>query len=188
MTVKATQSDFDSQHYRENSKLQVGHADRFIDLITVHSTDHIIDLGCGDGRLTAKLADLAINGEVLGIDISDSMIRLASSTFSSADYLNLRFLTQAAESMDYTNQFDLITCFSAVHWITDHNSFLIKVKKSLKKMVVLPFLPMVPFKNIGIPLIKLLSWSDGENILLGRAHVTAQSQQKSGKRHSKDLG
>src|SRR6185295_14778671 len=55
----------------------------FYDLLTlIQVKPHmdIIDLGCGTGELTAKLADMLPDGNVLGIDSSQEMLN-ASKAF-----------------------------------------------------------------------------------------------------------
>lgn len=46
-------------------------------------TDHILDIGCGDGPLTEHIASLVPQGSVLGLDASPSMIKTAQEEHSS---------------------------------------------------------------------------------------------------------
>jgi len=50
-----------------------------------------LDLGCGDGKVTAELAALVPNGSVHDVDNSPQMIELARATFPAASHLNLSF-------------------------------------------------------------------------------------------------
>jgi len=54
-------------------------------------TDNVLDVGCGAGWLSRRLAKLVPEGRVVGMDISDEMIRHARR--ASADFDNLMFVT-----------------------------------------------------------------------------------------------
>jgi ubiquinone/menaquinone biosynthesis C-methylase UbiE len=47
--------------------------------------EHILDVGCGDGKVTAELARAVPKGSVTGIDASPEMIRFARKTFPPAN-------------------------------------------------------------------------------------------------------
>ena len=51
--------------------------DPVIDLIEVRPHDRILDLGCGEGASTRRLARLAFDGLALGVDPSDDNVRQA---------------------------------------------------------------------------------------------------------------
>src|SRR5260370_4819650 len=53
-------------------------------------TDNVLDVGCGSGWLSRRLAKLVPEGRVVGMDISDEMIRHARRR--SADFHHLRFV------------------------------------------------------------------------------------------------
>ena len=48
-----------------------------IQKMQVEATDNVLDAGCGSGWLVRRLAKVAHDGRVVGMDISDEMIRLA---------------------------------------------------------------------------------------------------------------
>src|SRR5260370_42657835 len=54
------------------------------------ATDNVLDVGCGAGWLSRQLAKLVPEGRVVGMDISDEMIRHARR--SSVDFDNLMFV------------------------------------------------------------------------------------------------
>ena len=59
----------------------------------------VLDVGCGSGWATRAIAEYAVNGEVVGIDISDEMIEVARST--SGSFPNVRFEIASAESLPF---------------------------------------------------------------------------------------
>jgi trans-aconitate 2-methyltransferase len=90
--------------------------------------DHVLDLGCGDGALTALLASRVPNGLVLGIDSSPSMIAAASAHARP----NLQFKLQDMRELAYDEQFDLAFSNSALHWVKDHGDLLSRILRALK--------------------------------------------------------
>ena len=45
--------------------------------IDIASDKHILDIGCGDGKITAHLAAVVPQGRVMGVDLSSEMIDIA---------------------------------------------------------------------------------------------------------------
>lgn len=62
--------EFDGEKYKNASSHQKEWGTRIISELTFTGAETILDLGCGDGRLTKQLADLVPEGKVLGIDAS----------------------------------------------------------------------------------------------------------------------
>jgi len=69
--------EFDGEKYKKASKHQKEWGNSLIGELTLKGHETILDLGCGDGRLTEQLAQLVPNGSVLGIDGSSGMIETA---------------------------------------------------------------------------------------------------------------
>lgn len=61
----------------------------------------VLDVGCGSGWATRLLADYATGGKVIGIDISDEMVRVARE--SSESYANAVFEVASAESLPFAD-------------------------------------------------------------------------------------
>jgi len=87
-------------------------------------TDRILDIGCGDGVLTAQIASALSSGEILGLDASVGMITDARHTYPSSDYPNCSFHVQDCTSFDndaaakyLTGQWDKVFSNAALHWI-----------------------------------------------------------------------
>lgn len=48
----------------------------------IKPTNHVLDLGCGPGKITAELSEMIPRGKILGIDSSASMINHAKQVYS----------------------------------------------------------------------------------------------------------
>ena len=80
------------------------------------ATDNILDVGCGSGWLTRRLAALVPEGRVVGTDISDEMIRLARR--SGVDHHNTLYVVGEAAEIPWEPNFfhHAISVESAYYW------------------------------------------------------------------------
>lgn len=95
--------------------------DWFLDQHPPRSADRIIDVGCGSGEFTARLAGLASQGQVLGVDPDPSMLEAATQHHAA----NLEFRQGRAQDLDQVcgaSWADLVVSRAVFHWIpaTEH--------------------------------------------------------------------
>ena len=119
---------FDAERYRNWSKHQKEWGSALIAQMALRGDESVIDLGCGDGVLTAKIAGLVPRGDVLGVDASSSMIEAARRSETG----NLRFQVLDVNHMPFIAQFDVVFSNAALHWITDHRSLLRSIHQALR--------------------------------------------------------
>jgi ubiquinone/menaquinone biosynthesis C-methylase UbiE len=55
--------------------------------IDIKPTDKILDIGCGDGRITLDLAKMVPQGQIIGTDLSDDMVVFAKKIHLSPERL-----------------------------------------------------------------------------------------------------
>jgi trans-aconitate 2-methyltransferase len=123
--------EWKGSEYRKNSESQRESAEEFIQRVQkLQGTEVILDVGCGDGKITAALAKAVGKGSVVGVDISPSMIDAAKAGFGSCK--NLKFFVQDAAQVDFENRFDVITSFTVMHWVLDQEKALMGFHKALK--------------------------------------------------------
>jgi SAM-dependent methyltransferase len=79
-------------------------------------TDNVLDAGCGAGWLSRRLAKLVPEGRVVGMDISDEMIRRARR--ASVDFGNLLFVTGEVAEIPWQPHFfsHVISVESSYYW------------------------------------------------------------------------
>ncbi len=97
----------------------------------INPTDRILDIGCGDGKITLDLAKMASSGRVVGTDLSEDMIGFAKKTYLSPDRNNLEFMTMDAEKNAFTNQFDMVISFFCLQWVRNQLAVLKGIKNAL---------------------------------------------------------
>lgn len=115
---------WDPEEYARNSRAQKQWADQLIEKLDLMGFERVLDLGCGDGKITAEIAGKVKNGAVVGVDLSPDMIRYASSRFPSSTCPNLAFIRADARHLPFKESFDIIFSNAALHWIRDHELVL----------------------------------------------------------------
>jgi trans-aconitate 2-methyltransferase len=115
---------WDAADYAANSAPQHAWARDLIAKLHLRGNEHILDVGCGDGKITAELARAVPRGAVTGIDASPQMIEFARENFPGGRVPNLDFHVMDARQIEFHRQFDLIFSNAALHWVNDHQAFL----------------------------------------------------------------
>lgn len=140
--TKENTTDLDARYYVKHSSLQKGLAKNILDNFPISSKLHILDVGCGDGRITAEIANRAQEGKVIGIDVSPSMVDFATRNFPPPEHPNLRFQLAMAEDVKFTEKFDLIVSFSCFHWLKNPQKAFRRLSAALKpggEMLILTY-------------------------------------------------
>lgn len=127
-SASATTHVWQAEKYHENSSVQQSAANGLIDRLKLQGTESVLDVGCGDGKLTASINKLT-QGRVLGIDKSPEMIAFASKTFAQE---KLSFVEQDAACINYPQEFDVIFSSFALQWVPDQQAFFSRAHTSLK--------------------------------------------------------
>lgn len=98
-------------------------------LLRVRQGMDVIDLGCGTGELTSKLADELAGSMVLGIDSSREMLN-DSKAFERGD---LRFECRSIEEQLRSGaKWDLVFSNAAIQWVPDHQTLLPEIIAAIK--------------------------------------------------------
>ncbi|SDI90438.1 class I SAM-dependent methyltransferase [Natribacillus halophilus] len=87
--------------------------------------EHIIDLGCGTGQLTSRIAESG--AKVTGIDHSKAMIEEAKKQFPA-----MTFIEADGTDFQVDTPVDAVFSNAALHWMTDPQSVIASVSKALK--------------------------------------------------------
>jgi ubiquinone/menaquinone biosynthesis C-methylase UbiE len=85
--------------------MEKGHrplGEQAIELMEIPADARVLDVGCGSGWATRLMAQRATAGRVVGIDISDEMIKLAADTSSA--FNNVEFRVASAENLPFADR------------------------------------------------------------------------------------
>jgi trans-aconitate 2-methyltransferase len=121
--------EFDGKKYEKASAHQKEWGAKLITELGLTGTEHVLDLGCGDGTLTRQIAQLLPDGVVVGIDASQDMIDTALPKALN----NMRFILMDINRLDFVEQFDVVFSNAALQWVKDHAHMLEDVYRALRK-------------------------------------------------------
>lgn len=100
-----------------------------LNVLNLGGSETILDVGCGDGKITAEIGCRLADGSVVGIDRSSEMIALAKKTYQNS---NINFEQRDAEKIEDEARFDIIFSNAVLHWIKDHQNLLSRFFRALK--------------------------------------------------------
>ncbi|WP_338729952.1 methyltransferase domain-containing protein [Haladaptatus sp. DJG-WS-42] len=103
-----------------------------IDLLAPERGERILDVGCGTGHLTAKIADSGAT--VVGLDQSVEMLAQARE-----QYPDRTFIEGDARDIEFDRPFDAVFSNAALHWIPEADAVAASLAAALKpggRMVV----------------------------------------------------
>ncbi len=132
---RAPVATWNAADYAANSAVQQSWARELIAKLNLRGDERILDVGCGDGKVTAEIARAVRRGSVVGTDASAEMITFAKKAFPAAKNSNLKFEISDAREIGgsrATNNFDLIFSNAALHWVDDHEKILRGAAVALK--------------------------------------------------------
>lgn len=125
-------TEWDAAAYSKISGLQKAMADEALALLHLKGSERILDVGCGNGRITRQLAERAPDVTVVGVDASKEMIAFASSNLDPGIGDRLRFETADGRYLLFQDEFDLVVSFNALHWIPEQAMALRSIRAALK--------------------------------------------------------
>jgi trans-aconitate 2-methyltransferase len=112
LKAMAKRPSWDTELYEAQHGFVWKYGENLIELLDPKPGERILDLGCGTGQLTQKIAERG--AEVVGLDASPEMIGQARQNFPS-----LRFVLQDATAMTFAEEFDAVFSNAALHWVLD---------------------------------------------------------------------
>ena len=115
--------NWDVQQYRENASFVPQLGIPVIELLAPQKGEKILDLGCGDGKLTLAIKKYGCN--VLGIDSSITMV-------NAAKQLGLNAKVLSGESLNFNQEFDAVFSNAALHWMPNAHRVAAGVYQALK--------------------------------------------------------
>jgi trans-aconitate 2-methyltransferase len=116
---------WDAQRYQSQNSFVWQFGEAVIDLLDPQAGERILDLGCGAGQLTAKIAGRGAH--VIGLDASPEMIAQARSNFPSLD-----FRVADATAFELSEPVNAVFSNAALHWVKDQRAAIRCVWRALK--------------------------------------------------------
>lgn len=120
------------EDYRQHSSQQQKWAREILARLGLQGEERILDIGCGDGKITAEVAQAVPHGLVVGLDSSAEMIAFARRDHCSDTASNLRFRQGDAQRLGFDEEFDWVISFACLHWVHNHRPVLGGIRRALR--------------------------------------------------------
>ena len=104
------QQRWDAELYKDKCAFVWQHGESLLELLDPKPGERILDLGCGTGPLTARIAESG--AQVIGMDQSPEML-----TQARAAYPDLEFVQGDARDFAFAEPFDAVFSNAALHWV-----------------------------------------------------------------------
>ena len=121
--MPAGKQTWDAECYARNARFVSDLGMPVVELLAPRAGEHILDLGCGDGALTEKLA--AMGCSVVGVDASPEFVEAAR-----ARGLDARIAD--GERLSFNEEFDAVLSNAALHWMKHPDDVIDGVWRALK--------------------------------------------------------
>jgi trans-aconitate methyltransferase len=117
--------NWDAELYEARHSFVWHFGESMVELLDPKPGERILDLGCGPGQLTQKIAEHGAS--VLGLDSSLDMVGQGRQ-----NYPNLHFVLQDATAMEFEDEFDAIFSNAALHWMLDAEAVARRMYRALR--------------------------------------------------------
>jgi trans-aconitate methyltransferase len=121
--VDTAAQHWDPDRYKRNAGFVPVLGRPLIELLAPRRGERVLDLGCGDGALTAELAALGV--DVLGVDGSAEQVEAARMR-------GLRARVADGQGLDFAPEFDAVFSNAALHWMKNADAVIDGVWRALK--------------------------------------------------------
>lgn len=125
-------TEWNAPGYARIAGLQEAMATEVLALLKLRGHERVLDLGCGNGKVTAEIATRVLDGSVVGVDASNEMISFAASHYPPSTHANLHFETCDIRRLPFREEFDLVVSFNALHWIPEQDEALRAIRSAMK--------------------------------------------------------
>lgn len=122
-------NEWQGAEYEGIARLQQWLADESLAALALAGDERVLDVGCGNGKVTAGIAARLPRGAVVGVDPSHDMIAFARRTHAAP---NLTFAVADVRTLSYRGAFDLVVSFNALHWVHEQDVALRAIHAALR--------------------------------------------------------
>jgi trans-aconitate methyltransferase len=123
ITMSQNQQRWDPEQYARTASFVPALGAGVLELLAPKAHERILDLGCGDGVLTQRLAELGC--QVLGVDSSPEQI-------AAARRRGLTAQCKSGEQLDFAAEFDAVFSNAALHWMQQADAVITGVWRALR--------------------------------------------------------
>ncbi len=121
--MDGSKQQWNAAEYAREGRFVADLAGSLVDMLDAQPGEHILDLGCGDGVLTQRIAQTG--AQLVGVDSSPAMAEAAKT-------LGLDARLFSIEALPFKEEFDAVFSNAALHWVRDQDAALAGVARALK--------------------------------------------------------
>lgn len=122
--------EWNSAAYHRLSSPQVSWGKKVLARLRLRGDETVLDAGCGSGRLTADLLEALPRGHVVGVDLSQNMLRSAREHLAQFG-ARASLLACDLLHLPFEHAFDGIVSTAAFHWVLDHDRLFSNLRRAL---------------------------------------------------------
>lgn len=141
--------------YVKGSSLQRDIAFKVLAHLDLSAAHRVLDLGCGDGMITRRVAILNPKARVRGLDLSKDMVDFAKAAHRGVP--NLEFIQGDIQSFRMNETYDFILSFWTLSWLKDHPAGARQIKAALRHdgglYLMAPMINLLIFDTMGTLLV-----------------------------------
>lgn len=120
---QAPRQNWQPDRYAANARFVADLGAPVVELLAPRPGERVLDLGCGDGALTERLA--ALGCRVIGVDASPDMV-------AAARRRGLEAYVADGQDLRFVAEFDAVFSNAALHWMRDVHAVLRGVRRALR--------------------------------------------------------
>jgi len=122
-------TEWDAAAYHRESSLQSWLAEQSLAALTLAGDERVLDVGCGDGKVTTAIAARVPGGSVTGVDPSHRMVAFAGRQAAAGG--RVAFAVADARALPFRARFDRVVSFNALHWVPAQQQALASIREAL---------------------------------------------------------
>ncbi|MDQ1446992.1 MAG: trans-aconitate 2-methyltransferase [Acidimicrobiaceae bacterium] len=136
--MNAGPREWDAQTYDQISEPQYQWGLEVLERLEPRADEVVIDAGCGSGRVTERLLERLPDGQVVGVDGSAEMIKVAAEKFAGDERVTLivsdllELTPELLEQNEAPTAVDALFSTATFHWITDHERLFSRIHSVLR--------------------------------------------------------
>ncbi|MCC5642511.1 methyltransferase domain-containing protein [Nostoc sp. CHAB 5824] len=121
----STANNWNSTLYEDKHAFVWQYGEDLLKLLNPKPGESILDIGCGTGQLTGKIAQAG--AEVMGVDYATTMIEKARQ-----NYPHIRFDVADARNFQVEKPLDAVFSNAVLHWVKEADSAIASIHQALK--------------------------------------------------------
>lgn len=123
MPQQRSPKTWDAEQYTRSAAFVAEMGEPVVDLLAPKAGERILDLGCGDGRLTERIA--ATGAEVVAVDASPAMVEAAGRR-------GLDARVMSADALAFDAEFDAVFSNAVLHWVLEPRQAIAGIHRALR--------------------------------------------------------